>query len=171
MALTHRAALPGCSVSGMRARRCKAEVICCGTRQNHTLALAHHSPRYEQFHAESEVIIPTVASAFAGCGENLRVTLSREVERSHALTSSHLRNTLPETDWLPACARRLGAVAASAFGAGFGGSVWALVAAEEASSFREAWSREYTSAYPDRQQYARFFVMDAPAPGAFSVTA
>ena len=61
--------------------------------------------------------------------------------------------------------------AASAFGAGFGGSVWALVATEQASALREAWSREYASAFPDRQQQARFFVMDTPAPGACSVAA
>ena len=73
--------------------------------------------RYEQFFAESEVIVPRVAAALA-VGD-LRA-VGELVQRSHALTHSHLRNTVPETHWLPAAARELGAAAASAFGAGFG---------------------------------------------------
>ena len=129
--------------------------------------------RYEQFHHESEVIIPAVSAALARHrqipAEALHAVLSAQVGRSHALSSTHLRNTLAETDWLPAAAQRLGAIAASAFGAGFGGSVWALVRCEEARAFCEAWEQEYASIFPERRVNARFFTMPMPAPGACSV--
>ena len=133
--------------------------------------------RYEQFHAESEVIIPAVFEALERVGrreggradEPSLEDLSALVDRSQSLTASHLRNTLEETEWLPAAARRLGAIAASAFGAGFGGSVWALVRADEAEDLLARWQREYAQAYPERQIDARFFTMASPAPGACSV--
>ena len=68
----------------------------------------------------------------------------------------------------PAEARRLGALAASAFGAGFGGSVWALSRAEEAEALREKWEAAYLQAFPARSGVATFFVM-APGPGACCV--
>jgi len=54
------------------------------------------------------------------------------VDRSQELTTTHLRNQVPETIFLAKAAREEGAIAASAFGAGFGGSVWALVPKEGA---------------------------------------
>ena len=48
-----------------------------------------------------------------------------------------------------AIARELGADAASAFGAGFGGSVWALVPNEEAGAFAERWAAHYHRAHPE----------------------
>jgi len=124
--------------------------------------------RYEQFHAESEVLIPAVRGALSQREVPLP-TLASLVDRSQALTASHLRNTLEETEWLPAAARRLGAVAASAFGAGFGGSVWALVEAGRAREILAEWSRAYAEEYPHRQAHARFFAMESPPPGACSV--
>mmetsp|Transcript_4191 Transcript_4191/g.13546 ORF Transcript_4191/g.13546 Transcript_4191/m.13546 type:complete len:276 (-) Transcript_4191:54-881(-) len=124
--------------------------------------------RYEQFHAESEVLIPAVHGALSQREVPLS-TLASLVDRSQALTASHLRNTLEETEWLPAAARRLGAVAASAFGAGFGGSVWALVEAGRAREILAEWSRAYAEEYPHRQAHARFFAMESPPPGACSV--
>lgn len=50
-----------------------------------------------------------------------------------------LGNQVPETSALAASARPLGAFAASNFGAGFGGAVWALVAAHDAAAFARNW--------------------------------
>ena len=52
---------------------------------------------------------------------------------------SLLGNQVPETSALTASARTLGAFAASSFGAGFGGAVWALVHAGEARAFARKW--------------------------------
>ena len=91
------------------------------------------------------------------------------VERSQHLTETHLRNTLEETEWLPRAARRLGCLAASAFGAGFGGSVWAVAMAKDAEELLRQWESEYVAAYPERREQARFFAMRTPGPGARSV--
>ena len=89
-------------------------------------------------------------------------------KQSHALTVSHLKNTVDETEWLPAAACRLGAIAASAFGAGFGGSCWAMVKEGEAAELSDSWRAAYVEAFPDRESAATFFVM-APGPGACSL--
>ncbi len=57
-----------------------------------------------------------------------------------------------------ALARSHGAVAASAFGAGFGGSVWALVRTADAPAFIEAWRRDYLGRFPAHADLAQFFV-------------
>lgn len=50
-----------------------------------------------------------------------------------------LRNQVPATVALAASARELGAISACSFGAGFGGSVWALVAHDAARAFPGRW--------------------------------
>jgi galactokinase len=75
-----------------------------------------------------------------------------------------LGNQVPETVALARSARRLGAAAASAFGAGFGGAVWALVRTAAADDFLERWGREYLAAFPDRGKQAQFF-LTRPGPG------
>ena len=57
-----------------------------------------------------------------------------------------LGNQVEETIRLARAARENGAFAASSFGAGFGGSVWALVDAAEADDFCGRWHRAYASA-------------------------
>ena len=71
-----------------------------------------------------------------------------------------LHNQTPETIFLAEQARTLGAIAASAFGAGFGGSVWALVERERASTFVGEWGREYGARFPGLAN-AEFFVTEA----------
>ena len=80
------------------------------------------------------------------------------VEGSQQLASSYLKNQVPETNYLARTARPLGAVASSAFGAGFGGSVWALVDVQAAHEFMEAWKKRYLDAFPESTQRAQFFV-------------
>jgi len=55
--------------------------------------------------------------------------------------------------------------AASAFGAGFGGSVWALVAEGQAAAFLERWKTDYLSNFPQHQAASEFFFTKA-GPGA-----
>jgi galactokinase len=81
---------------------------------------------------------------------------------------THLRNTVPETEWLPPAGIELGAIASSAFGAGFGGSCWAVAPADRAEEIAERWRQAYLEQFPERARAARFFVM-APGPGACAV--
>jgi len=58
---------------------------------------------------------------------------------------------------LAATARQSGAAAASAFGAGFGGSVWALVPTDRVSEFLAQWQRSYLDRFPQHEPQAAFF--------------
>ena len=94
--------------------------------------------------------------------------LGRWVDRSQALATAGLRNQVPETIALQRSARELGAVAASAFGAGFGGAVWAMVAADSAEEFRKRWGQHYLAAFPAHAAKFRSFIT-RPGPGATAV--
>ncbi|HOD79881.1 MAG TPA: galactokinase family protein [Phycisphaerae bacterium] len=121
--------------------------------------------RAEHFFAENCEIIPAA-------GEALRrgdlEAFGRAVDRSQQLSESLLGNQVVETVFLARQARELGAVAASAFGAGFGGSVWALVDGERADALLAGWKHAYESACPARSKGARFFTTGA-GPAAFEL--
>ena len=72
---------------------------------------------------------------------------------------------MPETIALVQSARELGALAASSFGAGFGGSVWALVRTADALRFAEQWEARYRGEFPAAAQRAQFFT-SRPGPAA-----
>jgi galactokinase len=74
-----------------------------------------------------------------------------------------LGNQIPETSSLAATARETGAFAASSFGAGFGGSVWALVGADDSAGFVERWRARYRAAWPALREGACFVARPAPA--------
>jgi len=61
-----------------------------------------------------------------------------------------LGNQVPETRDLVAAALSEGAAAASSFGAGWGGSVWALVREPHAEAFGAAWLAAYRARHPQR---------------------
>jgi galactokinase len=82
----------------------------------------------------------------------------REVARSQRAASELLGNQIRETEALVRFALDSGALAASAFGAGFGGSVWALVPAVSASRMLAAWRELYNEHYPLQRPRAEFFV-------------
>jgi galactokinase len=107
--------------------------------------------RLEHFIAENEEIALPAGEALAR-GELAH--FGQLVDRSQELTETLLANQVPQTVALARLAREQGAVAASAFGAGFGGSVWALVAEEGADVFLDRWAKAYAGAFP-------------AAPGAF----
>lgn len=118
--------------------------------------------RFDQFMAESFEIIPAACRAIASWDPE---TLGLIVDRSQREAETGLANQVPETIALARLARELGAVAASAFGAGFGGSVWALVAAEDAAAFEARWAERYRGLFPDRATAAAFFTT-RPGPPA-----
>ena len=57
------------------------------------------------------------------------------------------------------------AIAASAFGAGFGGRVWALVPETQAAAFRARWGETYATRFPAAAARSEIFVTRA-GPGA-----
>jgi galactokinase len=59
-----------------------------------------------------------------------------------------LGNQIPETSALARAALALGAFAASSFGAGFGGSLWALVERDRADAFARRWHPDAFVATP-----------------------
>ncbi len=59
-----------------------------------------------------------------------------------------LENQVPATVDLARSAPGLGAIGACGFGAGFGGSVWALVKREDADAFASRWSSQAFVAVP-----------------------
>ena len=123
------------------------------------------SRRFEHFYAESEEIIPAAGDALA---QGDLDEFGRQVDRSQLLTDTLLQNQVEETIFLAQAARKLNAVAASAFGAGFGGGVWALVPTQDAQEFLADWARQYHQAYPQHVQRSQFFTSE-PAPAAFAL--
>jgi galactokinase len=118
--------------------------------------------RFEHFLAESEEIVPRAGEALATADLS---TFGEQVDRSQALAEGLLGNQVPETVSLARSARQLGAVAASVFGAGFGGSVWALVTEQEGPRFLGEWRASHLEAFPQRREGCSFFVTD-PGPAA-----
>lgn len=114
--------------------------------------------RVEQFDTESNDIIPAAADALA---RGDLAAFGTEVARSQAGAERALHNQIPETIALVRHALELGAFAASAFGAGFGGSVWALVDRARAEEFRERWADAYRTEFPVAAAHAEFFVTGA----------
>jgi galactokinase len=104
-------------------------------------------PRLAQFREETESVVP-------GVGDALRdrdvASLGALVDRSMELAVTGLGNQVPETIALVRSARERGAAAASAFGAGFGGAVWAMVETTAAPRFLEQWKSAYAAAFPAR---------------------
>ena len=115
--------------------------------------------RLAQFREECEVIVPGVADALRA-GDLARVGVL--VDRSQTLAEQALENQVPETIHLARSARELGAVAASAFGAGFGGAVWAMAPLSRAAEFAAAWRASMCAAFPSRASRA-LFVVTAPS--------
>jgi galactokinase len=116
--------------------------------------------RFDQFFAENEEIVPAAVARLRARDYD---AFGRIVDRSQSLAEERLGNQVPATIHLQRSARALGALAASAFGGGFGGSVWAMVRAAGVPEFIERWSAEYRRAHPEYADRAEFF---ATAPGS-----
>ncbi|HTO87770.1 MAG TPA: galactokinase family protein [Thermoanaerobaculia bacterium] len=121
--------------------------------------------RFDQFFEESERLVPAAAEAFARADAS---ALAGIVDRSQERAEHLLGNQIPETITLARSARNLGAFAASAFGGGFGGSVWALVRVSDAPAFRDAWEADYRGRFPAAADASRFFESGA-GPGRVQI--
>lgn len=121
--------------------------------------------RFDHFYTEHCQILPAAVDALRD--EDLDA-FGRQVDRSQHAAEELLGNQVPETSFLAREARTLGATAASSFGAGFGGSVWALVPERKVSAFRDSWASRYEDAFPEAGRRAAFFV-EHPGPAAFEL--
>ena len=124
-------------------------------------------PRFDQFREECAVIVPGVGDALARGDYD---ALGRLVDHSQELAERALGNQVKETIHLQRSARAFGAAAASAFGAGFGGAVWAMVREAEVAAFVDAWRASYEAAFPERAPRAAWIVT-RPGPPAREVPA
>ena len=117
--------------------------------------------RLDQFAAEAFEIIPAAGDALE---RGDLTALGQLVDRSERGAEVLLGNQVPETVHLARSARSLGAAASSAFGAGFGGSVWALVRRDDVERFRQCWEESYLTRFPEHAERATFFVTMAGPP-------
>jgi galactokinase len=118
--------------------------------------------RFCQFVLESEKIIPAAGDALER--GDLRA-FGALVDESQNAAEIGLGNQIPETIELARMARELGAVAASSFGAGFGGSVWAMVSQADAEEFCEQWKEKYFARFSGADMERSEFFVTAPGPG------
>ena len=121
--------------------------------------------RLNHFIEENGQILPAAGDALARGDWG---ALGDLVDRSQHAAERLLGNQVPETSRLARIARQCGAVAASAFGAGFGGSVWALVETGRTGSFLRDWAAAYWLEFPQHAATSSFFVAGA-GPAAFQV--
>lgn len=117
--------------------------------------------RFEQFLVESERIVPAGTDALAS-GD--LVALGELVDESQRWSEEGLDNQVPETVTLQRLAREMGTTAASAFGAGFGGSVWALVPAVDAEDFAQDWLAAYVRHFPQHARMSTVLLTGAAGP-------
>jgi galactokinase len=119
--------------------------------------------RVRQFAIESESTIPAAVEALAS---GRLAELGALVDRSMLNAERMLHNQISETIFLARRARELGAIAASAFGAGFGGSVWALASHAHAESLAARLAADYRERFPQHADLAEAFVTQAGPPAA-----
>jgi galactokinase len=125
--------------------------------------------RWEMAYIQSRVHLPEVIETLrAGDYQALGCLTSRE----HAMSWVNLGNITPLIDAVQKCALSSGALGATGFGGGFGGSLFALTEREEMTDFLQDWearSRSHIDAYrqaASRQDYSPAFFPVQPASGA-----
>ncbi|HMS42486.1 MAG TPA: hypothetical protein PKE69_19810, partial [Pyrinomonadaceae bacterium] len=116
------------------------------------------SRRLIQFYFENCEIIPQV-SVLLEKGKLEKI--GELIDLSHRNADKLLGNQTPETNFLQSNARQIGALASSAFGAGFGGSVYALVKKSDAEIFLGEWRKTYLKKFPQHFEQSEFFVTNA----------
>ena len=118
--------------------------VAAGSEHGETAQRQEIIARARQFAIESGQLVPAATAAFAAADDQ---ALGALAERSQRLAEDDLGNQLPATRALVRAARDAGALAASAFGAGFGGATWAVCAASETTNFPTRWRAAYTERY------------------------
>jgi galactokinase len=154
-AMTHESIAQACTASPEAIARIRRLLKAAG---DETFSARELQDRFEQFVEETFGIVPTAGHALLR--RDLR-QFGRLVARSQAGAEARLGNQVPETVALAGSARELGASAASAFGAGFGGSVWALVERTQAGAFLDRWRGRYAREFPDAAPRSQFFLTGA----------
>ncbi|MBA3231871.1 MAG: galactokinase [Acidobacteria bacterium] len=121
----------------------KTEVATTESSRAHAERLAERLAHF----VREDARVAEAAEAFARGEIDVIGELARA---SHMDAMQLLRNQVPETNDLVAMAGELGAGAASAFGGGWGGSVWALVRSTDAGRFLGRWLGAYSARHPRR---------------------
>lgn len=103
--------------------------------------------RRAQFVRETEALVPIAADAIAAARPEALAAVAAE---SQIMAERVLRNQIPETAAMCRLAIEAGAFAASSFGAGFGGAVWALSTMLECDYVLRRWRGAYAAAFPGR---------------------
>lgn len=128
---------------------------------NTEFSAEHLTARLYQFFNETWQYVPRAADAI----EQGRLTEFGDiVAASQRGAESALENQIAETVKLVSLAHEFGAVAASAFGAGFGGSVWAMLPEAEADRFMSRWRERYVKLFPHVSHRVQVFATRPSAP-------
>ena len=123
---------------------------------------AELTQRLRHFLLEDGQIIDAAAAAL---GRGDMTEFGRQVDQSQLHGIGVLGNQIDETADMARLARQEGALAASAFGAGFGGGVWALVERTRVEPFTQAWQAAYRTVHPQAAAQASYFA-SRPGPAA-----
>jgi galactokinase len=110
------------------------------------------SERAYQFFREREIIFKAVDCL----KESNMEAYGSLINESHVLSSTHLKNIADEVDNLQRLANETGALGATGFGGGFGGSCYALVKEAEVEAFIEQWAERYHERFPQYRSQAQF---------------
>ncbi len=129
-----------------------------GTAEPTAFSAIELRQRLDQFLLETYTLVPTAAQALA---VQDWLALGHIAAQSQRAAEQWLGNQIPETTALVRLAQERGAIAASAFGAGFGGSVWALVRTADVDGFTAAWAAAYRDQFPAAGSAAIFFATTA----------
>jgi galactokinase len=116
--------------------------------------------RLAQFRAESERVVPGALAAISAADAT---ALGRFAVESQQGAETALGNQIGETSFLARAAMAAGAHAASAFGAGFGGSVWAIAERRSASDVLARWRELYAQSFPTRVARSDWLALAASA--------
>lgn len=117
--------------------------------------------RLEHFLIESERVVPAAIECLRdrnheGLGETARL--------SQNAAETLLRNQVPATTALVSAALESGAWASTSFGAGFGGSAWAMVGRSDADAFAGEWLSRYRLARPEEGALAHAVTVQPSSP-------
>lgn len=117
--------------------------------------------RFQQFERETSHVLPEALRAIRA-GEWDR--FGSATAESQQMASEWLGNQVPETEALVQLALENSAYAASSFGAGFGGAVWAVVPRSKRDAFTAAWQKAYHAAFPAQEEKSVFLKDEPGAP-------
>jgi galactokinase len=117
--------------------------------------------RSYQFFREREIIFEAVQ-----CLKESRMeAYGRLINESHDLSKKYLKNIADEVDYLQQSANKLGALGATGFGGGFGGSSYAVIQESRAEGFIGQWREKYHEHFPQYRSLTQFDIY-SPCSGA-----